>query len=61
LFETRNRRPLKLPIPELPDAQWQSRVGEYRIFYCVVGMETALILRVILKGTETTLEALRRS
>jgi len=61
LFETRNRKPLKLPILELPDAQWQSRVGDYRILYCVVAMRTVLILRVIMKGTETTIDALKRS
>jgi mRNA-degrading endonuclease RelE of RelBE toxin-antitoxin system len=61
LFVTRNRKPLRVPIAGLPEAQWQSRVGEYRILYCVIDMRTVLILRVILKGADTTAEALSRS
>jgi hypothetical protein len=61
LFETKNRRPLKHPIAELPDAQWQSRVDAYRILYRVIGTERVRVLRVILKGSLTTADALKRS
>ena len=54
--ETRNRKPLREPIPTLPEATWEVRVERHRIFYCV-NHETVLVLRVILK-TGTTGESL---
>jgi hypothetical protein len=68
--ETRNRKPLREPLEELPDASWEVRVGEFRVFYRISGEalgaeqvgvgKTARILRVIFKGRSTTAEALRR-
>ena len=61
LMETKNRQPLKQPLADLPEAQWQSRFREYRILYRVLEVRIVRILRVILKGTDTTAEALKRS
>ena len=58
--ETRNRRRLKEPLEDLPAATWQIRVGDYRGFYRISDGHTVQILRVILKGADTTREAMAR-
>jgi mRNA-degrading endonuclease RelE of RelBE toxin-antitoxin system len=58
--ETRNRRPLKQPLEDLPAATWQIRVGSYRGLYRISDGHTVQILRVILKGRDTTWEAVAR-
>ena len=57
---TRNRKPLREPLEELPEASWEVRVGMYRVLYKIVGL-TVGVLRVILKDHETTSEALQRT
>ena len=59
-MQTRNRKPLVEPIELLPDATWEVRVGDHRVFYRIAGGQTVDILRVILKGTSTTAEAVGR-
>jgi len=59
-FATRNRKPLAEPIEDLPDATWEIRVGDYRVFYRVIESRIVQVLRVILKGTSTTAEAVAR-
>ena len=55
--QTRNRKPLfDLPFPH-PNPTWELRVRSFRVLYAVEG-EKVVILRVILKGRRTTLEAL---
>jgi mRNA-degrading endonuclease RelE of RelBE toxin-antitoxin system len=54
---TRQRKPLRNVIPSVPDASWEVRVGEYRVFYEVRKDQTVRVLRVILKGRRTTDEA----
>jgi hypothetical protein len=65
---TRNRKPLDEPIEQLPEASWEVRVGDHRVFYDVRAEEpddvppaeeskprkTVRVLRVILKGRHTT-------
>ena len=58
--ETRNRKRLERLLDQLPAARWNLRVGDFRVFYRVEG-PAVQILRVILKGTSTTEEALARS
>jgi hypothetical protein len=59
--ETRNRKPLREPLPELPDASWELRVqGEHRVLYRIGGVGTVRVLRVILKGTATLADAVTR-
>src|SRR5262249_42934735 len=58
--ETRNRRPLKQPLEDLPRATWQFRVGDYRGLYRISNGRTVQILQVILKGTKTTGEAVAK-
>jgi mRNA-degrading endonuclease RelE of RelBE toxin-antitoxin system len=58
--ETRNRRRLKEPLEDLPSATWQIRVGDYRGLYRISDGRTVQILRVILKGTDTTWVAVAR-
>ena len=53
LKETRNRRPLKAPVPFCPEATWQVRVGGYRVLFKVVA-RAVTILRVRYKGSGTT-------
>jgi len=59
-FQTRNRKPLVEPLEILPDATWEVRVGEHRVFYRIDLGQTVDILRVILKGGTTTAEAIGR-
>jgi mRNA-degrading endonuclease RelE of RelBE toxin-antitoxin system len=54
---TRNRKPLRVPLSELPDATWELRVGKHRILYEVRNPATVRILRVIIKRG-TTAESL---
>ncbi len=58
--QTRNRKPLSEPVEELPAGTWQVRVDAYRSFYRIEAEATVTILRVILKGRDTTAEALVR-
>jgi mRNA-degrading endonuclease RelE of RelBE toxin-antitoxin system len=57
--ETRKRKRLSKPIEGLPFPTWEARVGDYRILYWIAE-RTVHILRVILKGSRTTEEAIRR-
>ena len=59
--ETRNRKPLERLLYQLPAARWNLRIGDFRVFYRVIEGPAVQILRVILKGTSTTEEALARS
>jgi mRNA-degrading endonuclease RelE of RelBE toxin-antitoxin system len=56
-FETRNRKPLRKPIAELPSASWEVRVGDYRVLYQLRKDRTVKVLGVIFKGRLTTDEA----
>ena len=64
--ESRNRKPLRHPIAELPDATWEVRVrSNHRVLYAIRRMaegeterRTVVILRAIIKGTDTTERAL---
>jgi Txe/YoeB family toxin of Txe-Axe toxin-antitoxin module len=65
--ETPNRKRLKEPLDEIPEATWEVRIqGKHRLFYCigvVAGdkeQKTVRIMRAIIKNTETTAEALGR-
>jgi len=58
---TRQRKRLDKILPGLEDAEWNMRVGDFRVLYRVVDGRIARILRVILKGTATTEHALSRS
>jgi len=60
-IETRNRKRLQQPLDALADAEWTVRVGDSRVLYQVRDKSTVRVLRVILKGTRTTEEALARS
>ena len=55
--ETRNRKPLREPLKELPQASWELRIHAYRVLYWIPDGRTVAVLRVILKGTETLTEA----
>jgi len=60
--ETRNRKPLRQPLPEVPDASWELRIqGDHRALYRIADHRTVRILRVILKGTATLAEAVGRN
>jgi mRNA-degrading endonuclease RelE of RelBE toxin-antitoxin system len=67
--ETRRRKALAEPIEALPGASWEVRVGDYRGLYQIAPVDggaprevkTARVLRVILKGTSTTQEAVSRA
>ena len=59
--ETRNRKPLERVLDQLPAARWNLRVGDLRVLYRIIEGPAVQILRVILKGTSTTDEALARS
>jgi mRNA-degrading endonuclease RelE of RelBE toxin-antitoxin system len=54
---TQNRKRLRAPLDELPEASWQLRVGKYRVLYEVLGGRTVRVLRVIIKAG-TTAESL---
>jgi hypothetical protein len=58
--ETRNRKPLLHPIEDVPQASWEVRVVEHRVLYEVKEGQTVRILRVILKGRQTTGEAVSK-
>jgi Txe/YoeB family toxin of Txe-Axe toxin-antitoxin module len=60
-IETRNRKPLREPLRELPDASWELRIqGEHRALYRIADPSTVRVLRVILKGTATLSDAVKR-
>ena len=54
---TRNRKPLREPIPGVPEASWELRVGDHRVLYEVRKHRIVRMLRVILKGRLTIDEA----
>jgi len=58
--ETRNRKPLREPLEDLPEATREVRVGNLRVFYRISHGQTAPILRVIFKGVRTTREAVAK-
>jgi mRNA-degrading endonuclease RelE of RelBE toxin-antitoxin system len=58
--ETRNRKPLREPLDELPDASWELRVREYRVLYWITDRRRVTVLRVILKGGATLNEVVGR-
>jgi hypothetical protein len=59
--ETRNRKPLREPLPEVPDAAWELRVhGVHRVLYRIADVRTVRVLRVILKGTSALADATGR-
>jgi mRNA-degrading endonuclease RelE of RelBE toxin-antitoxin system len=59
--ETRNRKPLREPLPEVPEAAWELRVqGEHRVLYRIADARTVRVLRAILKGTATLADAVGR-
>lgn len=60
-IEARNRKPLQRMLDQLPAAEWNLRVGDLRVLYRIVAGPAVQILRVILKGTITTDEALART
>ena len=53
--ESRNRRRLANPISWCAEANWQLRVGRYRVLYRVEG-GIVQVLRVAFKGRKTTEE-----
>jgi hypothetical protein len=61
MIETRNRKRLEEPIDQIPGASWEVRVAEHRIFYAISPGQTVRILRVILKGTQTTDQAVSKT
>src|ERR1041385_3209714 len=59
---TRHRKPLLEPIDELGGWAWELQVDPFRLFFSVdEAVRTVTVLRVILKGRWTTIEALKRS
>jgi mRNA-degrading endonuclease RelE of RelBE toxin-antitoxin system len=56
---TRNRKPLRERLFDIPIAGWELRVGPHRVLYQVRD-RTVTILRVILKGRGTMTAALGR-
>lgn len=50
---TKNRKPLREPLHQLPDATWEIRVGNHRVFYEIREEGTVRILRVIIKSGTT--------
>jgi mRNA-degrading endonuclease RelE of RelBE toxin-antitoxin system len=59
-IETRNRKRLKKRLGALAEAEWNLRIGEVRVLYRIVDGRIVRILRVILKGTATTDDALKQ-
>ena len=60
LTETLQRKALTAPLDDFPDASWRVRIGPYRAYYRVDQGQTVVILRVILKGSSTTADAVAR-
>ena len=54
---TRNRKPLRERLDELPAATWELRVGRHRVLYEIRDRGTVRVLRVIIKAG-TTAESL---
>jgi hypothetical protein len=48
-------------LDQLPAARWNLRAGDLRVLYAIVDGPAVQILRVILKGSSTTEDALARS
>jgi mRNA-degrading endonuclease RelE of RelBE toxin-antitoxin system len=53
--QSRNRKPIAVPISWCPAATWQQRVDDYRVLYRVDG-GIVQVLRVRFKGSRTTEE-----
>jgi mRNA-degrading endonuclease RelE of RelBE toxin-antitoxin system len=52
--ETTHRKPLRGPVPGLPEATWELRVhGVWRVLYMIGNERTVTLLRVIIKDTAT--------
>ena len=58
--ETRNRKRIRKRLGVLTEAEWNLRIGDFRALYRIVDGRTVQILRVIIKGTATTDDALTR-
>jgi mRNA-degrading endonuclease RelE of RelBE toxin-antitoxin system len=58
--ETRNRKRLAKKLGALTEAEWNLRIGDLRALYRIVDGRIVRILRVIIKGTATTGDALTR-
>lgn len=58
---TRKRKRLREPIPSVPEASWELRVGDHRVLYEVRKHRIVRMLRVILKGRLTMDEAVSGS
>ncbi len=59
-IETRSRKRLGKKLGLLSEAEWSLRIGDLRALYRIVDGRTVRILRVIIKGTATTDDALTR-
>ena len=64
--ETRHRKPLPAPLADLPDVSWEVRVRDYRALYAIKEgdeqqEQTVRVVRVILKGTATTQDAMSKT
>jgi mRNA-degrading endonuclease RelE of RelBE toxin-antitoxin system len=59
-LETRNRKRLSKKIEGLTEAEWNLRIGDLRLLYRVLDEGRVQILRVILEGTLTIDDALKR-
>lgn len=58
--ETRNRKPLREPLPEVPKASWELRIRDHRVLYWVPAPRSVAVLRVILKGPASLSEAVEK-
>jgi Txe/YoeB family toxin of Txe-Axe toxin-antitoxin module len=66
--ETHNRKLLREPLEDLPEATWEVRVqARHRLLYAIYGVvegeneqKTVQILRAIIKDRETTAQAVRK-
>jgi mRNA-degrading endonuclease RelE of RelBE toxin-antitoxin system len=54
---TRNRKPLREPLPSVPEASWELKVGDHRVLYEIKKHRIVRMLRVTLKGRLTMDEA----
>lgn len=58
--ETNHRKPLREHMEDLPAGSWELKIRDLRVLYWIADPQTAVVLRVIIKGTATLTEALRR-
>jgi len=60
-IETRRRKRLRESLADLPEGSWELRIpGDHRVLYWIADGRTVAVLRVILKGTATLADAIRR-